>query len=104
MIIHNPSVGFPYANNPKRKTHASIENNITFLIPNFFRKKGIVKINTVSDICEIDIIMVEYFTTKESGPYAGIFLKSSKNVSPYIFVNCNAAPNNIENKKNSAVL
>jgi hypothetical protein len=31
--------GSPYANNPKRSTQASIENNITFLIPNLFRKK-----------------------------------------------------------------
>ena len=49
------------------------------------------RINKVSEIWEMDIMIVEYFTTNESA-YSGTFLKSSRNESPYIFVNCNAAP------------
>src|ERR1035437_1785463 len=94
MIIHNPSDGFPNENNPKRNTQAIIENHMTILMPKRFRKNGIARINNVSDIYEIDIIMVEYFTTNESA-YCGKFLKSSRYESPYIFVNCNAAPKNI---------
>ena len=56
-------------------------------------------INKVSDICDIDIIIVEYFTTKES-EYSGIFSKSERKTSPYILVNCNAPPKNIEKMKN----
>src|SRR5687767_14845837 len=81
-----------------------MENSITFLIPNRFRKKGIVRMNTVSEICEIDMIMVEFLTTNDSGPYSGTFLKSSRKVSPYIFVSCKAAPRNIEKIKNKAIL
>ena len=95
--------GSPYANNPKRRTQASIENNITFFIPNLFRKKGIVRMNSVSEIWEMDMIMVEYFITNESA-YFGIFLKSSRKVSPYILVSCKAAPKNIEKIKNNAIL
>src|SRR3954466_8821532 len=49
----------PKANKPKRNTQANIANNITSLIPNLFRKKGMERINNVSDICEIDRIIVE---------------------------------------------
>ena len=77
--------------------------NITFLIPNLFRKKGIANMNHVSDIWEIDKMIVEYFITKESA-YFGTFAKSDKNTSPYIFVNCNAAPKNMEKRKNKAIL
>ena len=35
---------------------------ITVLIPNFFKKNGMVKIKRVSDIWEMDIIMAGYFT------------------------------------------
>ena len=67
------------------------------------RKNGIVSINSVSEICEIDMMMVEYFTTNESA-YSGILLKSSKNASPYILVSCSAPPNNMEKIKNKAIL
>ena len=50
------------------------------------------------------MMIVEYLTTKESGPYWGINLKSSKKESPYIFVSCKAAPKNMENIKNKAIL
>ena len=57
----------------------------------------------VSDIWEIDKITVEYFTPKESA-YFGIFPKSERKVSPYIFVNCKAAPRNNEKIKKVAIL
>jgi len=66
IIIHNPSAGLPNENSPKRNTQAIIEKIMTFLIPKRLRKNGIVRINNVSDICEMDIIIVEYFTTNES--------------------------------------
>jgi len=42
-----PLPGLPTANNPKRKTHAKMLINMTFLIPNRYKKKGIVRINSV---------------------------------------------------------
>ena len=36
--------------------------NITYLIPNFLKKKGIANIKTVSEICDIDMMMAGYFT------------------------------------------
>src|ERR1700761_6079668 len=66
MIIHNPSPGLPYANKPKRKTHAIILKNITYLIPNFLKKNGMAKMKSVSDICEIDIMIAGYFTAVRS--------------------------------------
>src|ERR1044072_9000003 len=103
MIIHNPPEGSPKANRPKRKTQANMENSITCLIPKRFKKKGIARINNVSEICEIDMMMVEYFTTNESA-YAGTFEKFERNLSPYMLVNCRAAPKSMENTKNSAIL
>ena len=102
-IIHKPPEGSPYANNPNRNTHASMLMSITCLMPNFFRKKGIARMKRVSDICEIDIISVEYFTTTELAN-SGIVEKSDKKVSPYILVNCKAPPKNIEKIKNNAIL
>ena len=66
IIIHNPSPGFPNENKPNRNTQAIMLNSITSLIPKRFKKNGIAKINTVSDIWEIDMIIVEYLTTNES--------------------------------------
>lgn len=62
-----------------------------------------VRINKVSLICDIDKIMVEYFTTKESLK-ASILSKLVKKESPYILVSCKAAPSNMLNKKNRAIL
>ena len=76
---------------------------MTCLIPNRFKKNGMAKMNKVSEICEIDMMIVEYFTTNESA-YSGTFANSDKYTSPYILVSCNAAPKNIENKKNNAIL
>ena len=60
-------------------------------------------INNVSETWERDKIIVEYLTT-ELSLYAGLLIKSDKKVSPYILVSCNAAPNNMEKKKNNAIL
>src|SRR6266496_5520812 len=104
MISPVPAIdGSPYANKPKRNTQANIAISITFLIPNLFKKKGMVRINRVSDICEIDKMIVEYFTTNEFVNF-GILLKSLRKESPYIFVNCKAAPNIMEKIKNKAIL
>ena len=42
--------GLPIPKNPNLKTHANIAINITFLMPNFFIKKGMSRIHNVSDI------------------------------------------------------
>ena len=36
--------------------------------------------------------------------YKGFLANSDKNTSPYIFVNCNAPPKNMEKIKNNAIL
>ncbi|MNR52573.1 hypothetical protein D3C85_1724350 [compost metagenome] len=59
-----PEPGFPIPNNAKRKTHAIILKIITCLIPNRFKKNGIVKINSVSEICDNEIIKTECSTPK----------------------------------------
>ena len=76
--------------------------SITILIPNLFRKNGMARINSVSDTWDIDIIIVEYLTTTESA-YFGKFSNSVIKTSPNAFVNCNAAPKNIEKTKNKAI-
>jgi len=55
-----------FANKPNLKTQAIILISITFFIPNRYKKNGIARMNSVSEICEIDIIIVEYFTTNDS--------------------------------------
>ena len=66
MIIQSPSAGFPKAKKANRSTHASMLINITILMPKRFRKKGIARMNRVSETCEMDMMIVEYFTTSES--------------------------------------
>jgi hypothetical protein len=75
---------------------------MTCLIPNRRRKKGIVRIKSVSEICDIDKIIAGYFTAIVF-LYASTFAKSWRNVSPYALVNCNAAPRSNANTKNIAV-
>ena len=80
---YNPSAGFP---NPKRanlKTQAKILMIITFLIPYLFRKKGIVRMNKVSEICATEDRRFGCFTAKLSGYNAS---KSFKNGTPNVFV------------------
>ena len=66
IIIQRPSAGLAYANKPNLKTQAIILISITFFIPNRYKKNGMASIKSVSEIWEIDIIMVEYFTANES--------------------------------------
>src|SRR5690606_11904567 len=75
IIIHNPLPGSPKENRPKRSTQAVILISITDLIPKRFIKKGMVRIKMVSDICEMDTIIVDDFTTRESAK-AGLAPKS----------------------------
>ena len=104
MIINVPSTeGLLYAKSAKRSTQASILKSITCFIPYFRRKNGIARINAVSENCEIDIIKVDFLTTKLLA-YSGNFPNSERKTSPYMLVNCNAAPKNIEKIKNNAIL
>ena len=103
IIIQRPSAGFPKPNNPNRKTQAIMLNNITFLMPNFLRKNGMVRMNSVSEIWEMDMMMAGYLTASKSWN-AGIFAKSCKKVSPYALVNCREAPSNMAKMKKTAIL
>src|SRR6478609_2634831 len=93
---YNPEPGLPIPNNPKRNTHAKMLSNITFLMPNLRRKNGIVRMNAVSEICDIDISRLGCFTPNESGYEVP---KSSRNGPPNALVICKAAPSNIANTK-----
>jgi glutathione S-transferase len=56
-IIHRPGPGSPYANSPKRRNQASMLMVITVLIPKRFRKNGMARMKSVSEICEIDMMI-----------------------------------------------
>src|SRR5690606_27798470 len=81
MIIHKPSAGFPKANNPNRSTQAIMAKSMTLRIPKRFKKKGIAKIKRVSEIWEMDIMMVERSTISESA-YLGKKANSLRKTSP----------------------
>ena len=51
--------------------------SITFLMPYFFRKKGMSKMQSVSEICEMDDRNTLCFTAKALA-YSGILPKSSR--------------------------
>src|SRR5580658_1846795 len=91
-----PLPGLPMANKPNRKTHAKMLISITCLIPNFCKKKGMVSINNVSDIWEMDNKRIGCCTPNESGY---VTLKLSRNELPKALVICKAAPNNMANRK-----
>ena len=80
-IIQSPSPGSPNANSPKRNTHAIMLKSITDLIPKRRRKKGIARMNKVSDICEIDMMIAGYCTAILL-LNSSTLSKSCKNVSP----------------------
>ena len=60
--------------NPKRSTQASIEISMTHLMPKRRRKKGISRMQNVSDICESESRITEWRTMGESA-YWGIVPK-----------------------------
>lgn len=58
----SPPPGSPIPKSPNLKNQANILISITVFIPYLLRKNGIVTINAVSDIWEIDIRMFGYLT------------------------------------------
>ena len=52
--IQRPAPGSPIAKRPKRSTQAKMLISITFLMPKRCRKNGIVRMKSVSEICEIE--------------------------------------------------
>lgn len=68
------------------------------LILKCFRKKGMVRINSVLDICEMDSRIIECLILKEF-VNLGILVKFFKNVLLYVFVICKVVFSNIEKKK-----
>jgi hypothetical protein len=50
-------------------------------MPNFLKKNGIARINNVSEICEIDMMIAGYLTAVKS-LYFSTFAKSCRKVSP----------------------
>src|SRR3546814_12065628 len=85
--------------------HASMLIVITALIPKRRRKNGMVRMNSVSEICEIDMMIAGYFTAIASWN-AGTLAKSCRKVSPYALVSCSAAPQHrdTEDHRHVAVL
>jgi hypothetical protein len=69
-------------------------------MPNLRRKKGMVRMKSVSEIWEIESRRLECFTPNESG---SVVLKLSRNEPPNALVICNAAPKNIANKKKTSI-
>lgn len=65
IIIYKLVIGFLKVNNLKCSIQVNILISIICLILKCFKKNGIVRINKVLEICEIDIIIVEYFIIKE---------------------------------------
>ena len=50
--------GLSMPKNPKRNTHANIDMSMTTLMPKRFRKKGIIRMQRASLICDIDVSSV----------------------------------------------
>ena len=61
----NPAPGLPWQINQTEEP-ANILINITRLIPNLIRKNGIVRMNNVSEIWEMDNRILGCVTAKES--------------------------------------
>ena len=76
---------------------------MTYLMPSRFIKNGTNRINTTSDICEIDNNTEGYFTTKLS-VYSGMLLNESKNGLPKVLVICKIPPRNTAKIKKIAIL
>ena len=76
--------------------------SITFLIPNFRRKKGMARMKSVSEIWEIDMMMAGNLTAR-AFLKRSILAKSCRNVSPYALVNCRDAPRSMAKRKNRAI-
>ena len=57
--------GLPTPKKPKRNTHANIDMSMTPLMPNFLRQKGIIRIQSASLICEMEVSNVALFAAKE---------------------------------------
>src|SRR5574344_669447 len=103
MNSQTPPPGLPMPKKPKRSTHANIAMSITFLMPNFFKKKGINKIHKVSEICDREISILECCTPKVSA-YSFTEAKLLMNGFAKPLVICREAPNNIEKMKKIAIL
>ena len=56
--------GEPRPKNPNLNTHANMAINITFFIPNFFMKKGIRRMQRVSEAWDMESKALEFFTAK----------------------------------------
>ena len=86
----------------KRSTHANIAINITYFIPNRFRKKGISNMQSVSEICDSEIRALAWLAPNEEAK-SGISLNEEINGFAKPLVICNDTPNNIEKIKNRAI-
>ena len=95
-------VGLPAPRKAKRKAHAPKAMSITFLIPNFFKKKGIKRMHKVSDICEMDDKNTLFFTAKALA-YSGDWPKASKKGVQKPLVTCRHMPKRNEKMKNTAM-
>ena len=94
--------GLPTPKNPKRKTHANSDINITILIPKRFKKNGIINIQSASLICDIEVKSVALLAAKVS-ENSGTPLKLVRKGPANPFVTCKHIPSKAEKIKNNAI-
>ena len=94
--------GLPMPKKPKRNTHAKSDMSITTLMPKRFRKKGIMRMQQASLICEMEVSMVALLAAKESA-YSGTPLKLVRKGPAKPLVTCRHMPSNAEKMKNRAI-
>ena len=94
--------GLPIPKKAKRSTQANIASSMTFLIPKRFRKNGISRIQTASQIWEIETSIVLCFTAKVS-TNSGAAEKLPRNGVAKPLVICRLTPRNIQKMKNKAI-
>src|SRR6267154_1497429 len=92
----NPSPGLPNPNKPNRNTQAKMLMIITFLIPNLLRKNGMVRMNNVSEICEVHRSKFRCLYPNEAVEVSLIFYN---NDTPIAGIKRIATANAVEKKK-----
>ena len=57
--------GLPNPKNPNRNTQANMDMSMTTLMPNRLRKKGIIRMQRASLICEMEVSRVALLAANE---------------------------------------
>ena len=76
--------------------------NMTFLMPKRFRKKGISRMQSVSETCDSEISALAWLAPNVDA-YSGILRNDVMNGLANPLVICNETPSNMEKMKNKAI-